>query len=317
MNPYHLLIAFLLDALLGDPKWLPHPVKGIGIIIAHGERITRRILGNGYMSGILTVVAAVGSGWLAVWLSLRFCAQISPWLEAVLEIAWLYLGLAARGLAQAGKEVLHALREGRLEGARTSLAQIVGRDTDGLDEGGISRAAIESVAENTVDGILSPLFFALLGGAPLLWAFKAVSTCDSMIGYKTEKYLRFGALGARLDDVANYIPARLCLLLFPAAAWLCHASPVFAWRIGWRDRKNHASPNAGIPEAAMAGALKVRLGGPAWYGGELERKPFFGGEFSDPSRTHIARSIAIMWMVSILFLMLGLAIRFLPEVWNG
>ncbi len=317
MNPSHLLIAFLLDAVIGDPKWLPHPVKAIGFIISRAETVTRRFTGNGYVSGILTVTVTVGSSWFVVWLSLRLCAHLSPLLKAVVEITWLYLGIAARGLAEAGIKVYHALRRGSLSEARLYVGEIVGRDTDRLDEKGVSQAAIESVAENTVDGILSPLFFALLGGAPLLWAFKAVSTCDSMIGYKNERYLRFGSLGARLDDVANYIPARLCLLLFPAAAWLCRASPRSSWLVARRDRKNHASPNAGIPEAAMAGALKVRLGGPAWYGGELEEKPFFGFEFSDPGQAHISRAVVIMWTVSILFLFLGLALRFLPEVWLG
>jgi adenosylcobinamide-phosphate synthase len=317
MHPSHLLIAFLLDAVLGDPKWLPHPVKAIGFLISSMETVTRRFTGNGYVSGILTVTVTVGVSWFTVWVSLRACAHASPLLEAILDITWLYLGLAARGLADAGMKVYHALKNGDLSKARLFVGEIVGRDTDRLNEKGISQATIESVAENTVDGILSPLFFALLGGAPLLWAFKAISTCDSMIGYKTERYLRFGALGARLDDVANFIPARLCLLLFPAAALLCRASPGPSWQVARRDRKNHASPNAGIPEAAMAGALKVRLGGPAWYGGEKENKPFFGGEFPAPTQVHIIRSVIIMWILSVLFLFFGLAFRFIPGVWHG
>lgn len=315
--PLLLVLAFALDALLGDPRWLPHPVRGIGYVIARGEKVTRRLLRNEYAAGMFTVVLAVGGAALAVWLSLWLCARISPWLEAAVHAAWLYLGLAARGLAQAGERVSGALAAGDLDSARTALGDIVGRDTAPLDEAGISRAAIESVAENTVDGILSPLFFALIGGAPLLWAFKAVSTCDSMIGYRTDRYLRFGRVAARLDDAANWLPARLCLLLFPLAACLCRAFPVSCLRVAWRDRILHASPNAGIPEAAMAGALRVRLAGPAWYGGEREDKPFFGAEYPDPSRGHIPRAIAHMWTLSLLFLVLGIALRALAEAWHG
>lgn len=312
-----LVLACLLDALLGDPRWLPHPVRGIGLLIRKGEDVTRRLLRNEYAAGGLTVLVAVAASWGVVWATLDLAARLSPWAEAAVSVLWLYLGLAARGLDQAGAKVLHALEAGDLPAARASLGDIVGRDTAALDEAGISRAAIESVAENTVDGILSPLFFALIGGAPLLWAFKAVSTCDSMIGYRTDRYLRFGRVGARLDDAANFLPARLCFALFPAAAWLGRAFPGTCLKVALRDWRLHASPNAGIPEAAMSGALRVRLGGPAWYDGEREDKPWFGGEYPDPGREHIRKCRALMWTASVLFLIVSASVRALPEVFHG
>lgn len=297
-----LLCAYLLDLAVGDPDWFPHPVRGIGRLIQGGERVTRRWWRNERLAGALTVVWVVSVTGLVVWGSLRAAAWAGAgWYDAV-AVGWLYLGLSTRSLSDHVRQVARDLRAGDLPAARRSVARIVGRDTAALDASGVSRAAIESVAESAVDGVVAPLFFAALGGAPLLWIFKAVSTCDSMIGYKDARYRRFGTVGARADDVLNFVPARLALCLFPLAALLTGASARGAWHIAWRDRRHHASPNAGIPEAAMAGALHVRLGGPASYGGEMEDKPYFGAEFEPPQPRDVARAIRVMWIVSLLAL---------------
>lgn len=306
ITPLELAAASALDALIGDPRWLPHPVRGIGWLIHTFESLTRRRVANERAAGVLTVlltllvtVAVVGGTTLAA-------GRVHPWAGHVVTVAWLYLGFSTRSLHDHVRRVVCDLREPTLDAARRSVGYIVGRDTARLDASEISRAAIESVAESTVDGILSPLFFAVLGGPILLWVFKATSTCDSMIGHKDERYIRFGTFGARLDDVLNYLPARLAFLLFPTAAFLTGGNAATAWRIARRDHTHHASPNAGVPEAAMAGALGIRLGGPTVYEGETVDKPPFGAEFRPPLPEDIPVALRVMWAVSLLGLVLGL-----------
>ncbi len=304
-----IVTGFTLDAVFGDPAWVPHPVRLIGMGIQKAETFTRKKIRNERVAGMVTVCLVVAASYLLVKFSVSAAFRISARLGFAVESLWIFLGLAMRGLSDAALPVADSLEKGDLQAARKEVGQIVGRDTGRLDEAGISRAAIESVSESTIDGAVSPLIFAGLGGAPWLWVFKAVSTCDSMIGYKNARYHRFGTFGARLDDAANFLPARLGFLLFPFAARLCGESQREALHIAWRDRKVHASPNAGIPEAAMAGALRVRLGGPAWYDGELEPKAYFGAEFADPTPGHIRRAVKLSWTVSLLALLSTLLIR--------
>jgi adenosylcobinamide-phosphate synthase len=307
ITPLELIAAFALDLVFGDPEWFPHPVRGIGWLIARFETLTRRHVANERRAGVLTVLLTLTVTGAVVSGSCLLAGRIHPWAGHAATIGWLYLGFSVRSLADYTRRVAVDLRNNSLEAARRSVARIVGRDTATLDASGVSRAAIESVAESTVDGILSPLFFAVLGGPVLLWVFKATSTCDSMIGHKDARYLRFGTFGARLDDVLNYVPARLAFLLFPAAAWVTGGRPKACWIVAWRDHGHHASPNAGIPEAAIAGALGVRLGGATAYEGEVIDKPPFGGEFRAPQPADISVALRIMWAVSLLGLLLGIA----------
>ena len=219
--------------------------------------------------------------------------------------------LAGRCLANAALDVERPLRAGNLAASREKLSWIVGRDTSQLQPPQINRGVVETVAENTVDGIIAPLFFLLLGGAPLAMAYKAVNTLDSMVGYKHEKYRAIGMVSARLDDIANYIPARLSWLLLSAAAFLCRQNGARALQIGWRDRYNHSSPNCAWSEASVAGALGIRLGGPNDYFGERVEKPWIGDAQRDISVDDISHTIRLMWVASTLALALFIALRWL------
>ena len=207
-------------------------------------------------------------------------AKLSPWLGLAVQMFWCGQALAAKGLAQESRNVYKELAKGDLPAARRAVARIVGRDTQNLTAAGVTRAAVETVAENASDGVIAPLLYMLLGGAPLALTYKAINTMDSMLGYKNEKYLYFGRIPAKLDDVANYLPSRLAALLWVAAAAFTHNDAKGAWKIWRRDRRNHASPNSAQTESACAGALGVQLAGPAYYFGEYYAKPTIG----DPLR---------------------------------
>jgi adenosylcobinamide-phosphate synthase len=308
ITPLELAAAFALDVLFGDPAWFPHPVRGIGWLINTFETWTRKRIRNERAAGVVTVLLTLAVTGAVVAATCLLARRAHPWAGHAVTVGWLYLGLSTRSLSDHVRRIMRDLTLPTPDAARRSVGHIVGRDTARLDAGGISRAAIESVAESTVDGILSPLFFAVLGGPVLLWLFKAASTCDSMIGHMDARYIRFGTFGARLDDVLNYLPARLAFFLFPAAAGLTGQNAAAAWRIARRDHGNHASPNAGVPEAAMAGALGVRLGGPTTYEGEVVDKPPFGAEFRPPQPDDISAALRLMWVVALLGLALGMLV---------
>jgi adenosylcobinamide-phosphate synthase len=272
-------IAFLLDLLLGDPQWFPHPVRLIGRYINGFERqVRRRRLSPAGLriSGICLTVTAVGLAYLAVWGILQWCAQMNWWFYQVINIMLLWTCIAPRCLQQESAKIDHSLRNGQVTLARQQLAMIVGRDTKKLDESGIVRAVVETVAENSSDGVIAPLFYMFIGGAPLAMAYKAVNTLDSMVGYQKEFYQEFGWCSAKTDDLANFVPARLTAGLLWLAAWLLRLNYQNCARIIRRDRRNHASPNSAYPEAAVAGALGVRLGGANYYFGSLVVKPTIG-----------------------------------------
>ena len=292
----YIYIAYIIDLLIGDPNWFPHPVRGIGFIINLLEAITVRIFGRNFFSGTVTGVSTIAITVVVVFGSVYLANSAAPEFGTITTIFWLWAGFSTRSLAKSAKDVLKELENGKICEARKALSMIVGRDTENLDEIQITRAVIETVSENSVDGIIAPLFFAALGGAPLLWLFKAVSTCDSMLGYKNERYRTFGTFSARLDDLLNYVPARLSLLIYPAAAWIGEYDHVNAYRIARRDASIHSSPNSGIPEAATSGALNISLGGDAVYHGKLHKKKFFGKEFPPPSKNDIEKTIDLMWL---------------------
>ncbi|CAI1684909.1 adenosylcobinamide-phosphate synthase CbiB [Serratia fonticola] len=310
-------VAFLLDSLLGDPPHWPHPVRWIGNLITVLQRAIRRTCHSERalkLGGGLLLLGVVGSVWLVSWGFLTLMQYIHPWLGWLAEVWLIYTLLAGRCLEQAAMEVHRALQSADLEESRHKLSWIVGRDTSQLEEPQITRAVVETVAENSVDGVIAPLFFLLIGGAPLAMAYKAVNTLDSMVGYKTPKYRAIGYVSARMDDFANWLPARLSWLLLSCAARLHGLDYRQALRIGWRDRYQHTSPNCAWSEATVAGALGVRLGGPNNYFGQRVEKPWIGEARREIELADIPRSTRLMMTASLLALLLFAALRLL---WLG
>ena len=305
--------GFLLDALFGDPAWLPHPVVLMGRCISELEKHLRTALPKtprGELVGGAAVAAVLPLGTLAVTgLACWAAARLHPALGLALQMLWCGQALAAKGLAQESRNVYKELAKGDLPAARRAVARIVGRDTQNLTAAGVTRAAVETVAENTSDGVIAPLLYMLLGGAPLALTYKAINTMDSMLGYKNEKYLYFGRCAAKLDDAANWLPSRLAGLLWVAAAALTGSSARGAWRIWRRDRRRHASPNSAQTESACAGALGVQLAGPAYYFGEYYDKPTIGDPLREVEPRDILRANRMMYAESLLALVLGLAVR--------
>ena len=307
--------GFVLDAIFADPAWLPHPVVLMGRCIAALEKRLRaalpttpqgELLGGGIVAAVLPLGTLLVTG-AACWLA----AKLHPALGLALQMFWCGQALAAKGLKQESMNVYKELQKGDLPAARKAVARIVGRDTQSLTAEGVTKAAVETVAENASDGVIAPLFYMLIGGAPLALTYKAINTMDSMLGYKNEKYLYFGRCAAKLDDVANWQPSRLAGLLWVAAAALTGGSAAGAWKIWRRDRRNHASPNSAQTESACAGALGVQLAGPAYYFGEYYNKPTIGDPLRPIEPQDIVRANRMMYAESLLALALGLAVRLL------
>lgn len=307
------LCGFLLDLLLGDPEWMPHPVVFMGKAITALEKRLRKAFpatpeGERAAGAVLAALLPLGtlllSGGLC-WL----CWLIHPLLGFALQSFWCWQALAMRCLIKESRNVYRCLTSQGLPAARKAVARIVGRDTEQLTEEGVTRAAVETVAENFSDGELAPLLYMLIGGAPLALTYKAVNTMDSMVGYKNERYLHFGRAAAKLDDAANYLPARLAALLWIIACPLAGGSAKGAWRIWRRDRRNHASPNSAQTESACAGSLGVQLAGPASYFGKRVEKPTIGDPLRDIQPRDILRANRIMAAASVVGLALGLGAR--------
>ncbi|NJD38498.1 MAG: cobalamin biosynthesis protein CobD [Geobacter sp.] len=292
-----ILLAILLDLLLGDPRWLPHPVQGIGWLAQRSEAPLRRLVPNPKLAGIVAVVWVVSSTTLIGLGLLKAAALLHPLAGDIVAILLLYTCFATRSLHDHALAVYRPLKAGNLTEARQRVGWLVGRDTAELDEGEVTRAAVESVAENTVDGCTAPLLFACLAGPLGVLAYKAISTLDSTFGYKNERYLQFGWASARLDDLANLIPSRMTALLTVAAAFLLRLRAGNAWRIFRRDRHNHPSPNGGQIESAVAGALGVRLGGINSYFGQPSSRPFMGDPLQPLQSNHILQAVRLMWLV--------------------
>ena len=305
--------GFVLDTLFGDPPWLPHPVILMGKAISVLEKRLRARLpqtpqGELLGGAVVAFTLPVGTFLLTSLVCLG-AAKLSPWLGLAVQMFWCGQALAAKGLAQESTNVYRALIKPDLPAARKAVSRIVGRDTQNLTLEGVTKAAVETVAENASDGVIAPLLYMLLGGAPLALTYKAINTMDSMLGYKNEKYLYFGRAAAKLDDAANYLPSRLAGLLWCAAAALTGNSPKGAWRIWRRDRRNHASPNSAQTESACAGALGVQLAGPAYYFGEYYAKPTIGDPLRPIEPEDILRANRMMYAESVLALAVGLAVR--------
>jgi adenosylcobinamide-phosphate synthase len=306
---YQILIAVAIDLLLGDPEWLPHPVRGIGRLALGLETLARRMLGGTRIAGLVTALSTYALAGAAAWAAIRLAAAVHPLAGDVMSILVIYTTIAARDLARHSMAVLRPLRAGDLVEARRRVGAIVGRDTDRLDEAGVTRAAVESVAESTVDGVTAPLMFAVLAGPVGAMVYRAINTLDSLFGHQDERYGQFGWAAARIDDLANYIPARCTAPLLCLAALLLRLRPGLAWQTLLRDGRNHASPNAGLTEAAMAGALGVQLGGVNHYDGQALEKPTIGEAIVPLSARHIRLANALMFVTAGLFLTACLVLR--------
>ena len=313
MTVWAVLGGFVLDALFGDPAWLPHPVVYMGKAISKLEKFLRprlpktpqgELLGGAIVAFCLPVGTFLLTG-LVCW----GAARLHPLLGLAVQMFWCGQALAARGLVQESTNVYIELKKPDLPGARKAVSRIVGRDTAELTAEGVTKAAVETVAENASDGVIAPLLYMLIGGAPLALTYKAINTMDSMLGYKNEKYLSFGRVPAKLDDVANYIPSRLAALLWVAAAAFTHNDAKGAWKIWRRDRRNHASPNSAQTESACAGALGVQLAGPAYYFGEYYAKPTIGDALRPIEPEDILRANQMMYVASSFALAWGCAFR--------
>lgn len=309
-------IGFGLDAVLGDPREWPHLVKLVGKQIDFEENLVRTYLlpeaeqaGDSWPfdqaqteriagAALAADVALLAPG--ALWLVLKVCDKVHPLLALAVESAACYQLIAARSLRDESTVVQDALEAGNLEEARGAVAMIVGRDTDQLDEQGVARAAVETVAENTSDGVVAPLLFMGLGGAPAAMLYKAVNTLDSMVGYKNDRYINLGWASAKLDDLLNIVPSRIAGGLMCAAARLVDLDPQRAWKTFLRDRHNHTSPNSAQTEAACAGALGVQLGGGNYYFGKYVEKPTIGDATRPVEAADIARANKLMYATAAL-----------------
>ena len=301
-------IGLVLDFIIGDPNNPFHPVRIIGALGIKLENITRRVFKNLKISGFVTWLGVILITFLVNSLIVRLAFSISNIFGIIIEGILLYFCISFKGLKVEGLKVIKVLESGDIEGARKQLSYIVGRDTEALDEEGIVRAVIETVAENTSDGIIAPLLFGALGGAPLAMTYKAVNTCDSMFGYKNDKYIDFGFVPAKMDDLFNYIPARITGYLVIFAAFILGLDYKNSYRIYKRDRYNHTSPNSAHPESAVAGALGIRLGGANYYFGKIVEKPTIGDKNKVIEISDLYKTNNILLVVTLLGFSVGLII---------
>ena len=308
-----LLTGYVLDLIFGDPRQIYHPIRIIGNLIAVLEKGIRKVFpktSKGELAGgtmLVVLVVLICTAVPAALLGLA--AWIHPVVYWLLASFWCWQILATKSLKTESMKVYAPLKEGDLPAARRAVAMIVGRDTERLTEEGVAKAAVETVAENTSDGIVAPLIFLALGGPALGFFYKAVNTMDSMVGYKNERYLYFGRTAARLDDVLNFLPSRISAWLMILAAAILGMEGKNAKRIYLRDRKNHASPNSAQTEAVMAGALRVQLAGDAWYFGDLYKKPTIGDPFRAVEPEDIVRANRLMYLTSALALAVCVILR--------
>lgn len=306
--------GYILDLIAGDPYWFPHPVRFIGKFISFMESLLRRPSKSPAaqkLAGAVLASVTVAATYAFMYFLLRYTLIWNKMIFHILNIFFIYTVLATRSLGYEAMKIYHLLVKGDIKKARQALSYIVGRDTDELDPPQIIRAVVETVAENTSDGVVAPLFYLFIGGAPLAMAYKAVNTLDSMIGYKNQRYLYFGWAAARLDDLANFIPARITGLLIALAAAVLKYSPKAALITMLKEGSHHTSPNSGYPEAAMAGALGIMLGGPSRYGGRLVDKPTLGRPVTAIGVRHIIGAVRLMKVASLLALIIGVVISWM------
>ena len=293
--------AYITDLIIGDPRWIPHPVVIIGKLITVVENYIRRgFIGcDEKKGGIILWLAVVIPIYFITWGIVAGCYLMHTMFGLIIAIIISSLTLATRSLYEESKIVIDALASGHIEEAKKNLSMIVGRDTDSLDDENIFRAVIETVSENLSDGIVAPMFYLALGGPPLAMAYKAVNTLDSMVGYQNERYGDIGFFSAKMDDIFNWVPARLTALIIVIVSFILRYDWKNAWKIMRRDGRNHSSPNSGIPEAAAAGALNIQLGGKIQYFGEVKNKPTIGDKMRQTNRGAVKNAWVIMFASSL------------------
>lgn len=304
-----MLVGFVIDFFIGDPYNFPHPIRAIGTLIAKLEKFVRSRFKNLRRGGTFLALTVLIVSTLIPLAVLFVCYKINIFFGLAVESVMCWQLVAARCLQKESMKVCHAVEEKNIEKARQAVSMIVGRDTDVLDETGIVKAAVETVAENTSDGVTAPIMYIALGGAPLGFFYKAANTMDSMIGYTNEKYIDIGRFAAKLDDVLNFIPSRLTALVMILSAYMLGADGKNAARIWKRDRRKHASPNSAQTESVCAGALNIRLAGDAYYFGELHKKEFIGDDIRTPESEDIRRANRLMYCTSVIVLIVGAALR--------
>lgn len=305
-------LGFVLDAIFGDPDGAWHPVCAIGALISKTEKLLRRLFPQTprgeKIAGVVLWCIVCAVSYAVPFAILLLLRAANPWLAFAAETLFCYQIFARKCLVQAGEKVYTALSQSLAEG-RKAISYYVGRDTGSLTEEGVIKAAVETIAENTTDGVIAPMFFMLIGGAPLAFLYKAVNTLDSMVGYHNEKYEHFGCFSARVDDVFNFIPARIAAVCMIAGAGMLKFDSRNARRIFKRDRFCHKSPNSAQTEAVCAGALHIQLGGSAQYFGQYVHKPTIGDDDRAIVKTDIGRAADLMTTASVFALLLGLTIR--------
>lgn len=304
-----MLVGFVIDIFVGDPYNFPHPIRAIGTLIAKLEKFVRERFKNLRKGGVFLALTVLIASTLVPLAVLLVCYKINIYLGLAVESVMCWQLVAARCLQKESMKVCRAVEEKDIEKARKAVSMIVGRDTDVLDETGIVKAAVETVAENTSDGVTAPIMYIAFGGAPLGFFYKAANTMDSMIGYTNEKYIDIGRFAAKLDDVLNFIPSRLTALGMILSAYLLGADGKNAAKIWKRDRRKHASPNSAQTESVCAGALDIRLAGDAYYFGELHKKEFIGDDIRTPESEDIRRANRLMYCTSVIVLVISAALR--------
>jgi adenosylcobinamide-phosphate synthase len=299
---YIIPAAFILDLIFGDPESMPHPIRWMGRSINAFETRFRKFNVSLKTSGAILAILLILLTWSLTLILVLSAQIIHPVLRTCIEILIIYYCISIRSLEKSSMKVYWFLKHGKLSDAKKNLSFIVGRDVEKLSEQGVAMATIETVAENLVDGVISPLFFAAIGGAPLAMAYKMVNTLDSMIGYKNKKYEQFGKAATRIDDFANFIPARLSVPIITLTVQILSGKGRRAFKTAIKDGSNHSSPNAGYPEAAFAGGLGIKLGGPNYYGEKLVSKPYIGEKYGEAEAEHIKKACDIMMLSSLLWI---------------
>ena len=296
-------IGYFMDIILGDPYWMPHPVRYIGKIIEKTEKIIRIFFSNVKnlkFAGVILGTIVISVTFLFYFFLLEIFLKNTIILKKILEIIIIYQIFATRCLGDEGYKIYKSLKDGKIDLSRKQISYLVSRDTENLDEENIVKATVETITENITDGIISPMFYLVIGGIPLAMAYKATNTLDSMVGYKNEKYIDLGWFSAKFDDLLNYIPARISGVFVIVSAFILGLDYKNSIKIMLRDCKNHSSPNSGYSESASAGALKIQLGGKASYFGVSSMKPTMGDYIEKPNSDHIIKAIKIMYMTSFL-----------------
>ena len=317
MTLYAILVGFIMDLIIGDPHWMYHPVRVIGKFITFLEDMLRKTFpktkDGERKSGFVLVVLVCGISVFTVWGLMKLAYYLNFWCGFLLEVIMCYQLFAVRSLKDESMKVYKELAKQDLEASRKAVSMIVGRDTENLTIEGVTKATVETIAENTSDGTLAPMFYMFIGGPVLGWFYKAVNTMDSMVGYKNEKYLNFGRYAAKFDDVMNFIPARLCGWLMILASMFLKMDWKNAKKIFVRDRFNHASPNSAQSEAVMAGALRIQLAGDAWYFGKRYEKPIIGDALRPVEIEDIPRANRLLYATAIVSLIIFSVIRLLLQ----